>query len=124
VGVRAIDILIAKNLKADLKLLARINHICETHAANFGLRPEQVEVHLLNDRYRYVKAFTVCPSKPLAATALDFEASVTVPAIVEGYRDGSRAALEFLNYVAGLPRTQGRRIVKLVPESAAATAFS
>jgi predicted acylesterase/phospholipase RssA len=124
VGVRAIDILIAKNLKADLKLLARINHLCEIHAANLGLRPEQVEVHLLNDRYRYVKAFTVCPSKPLAATALDFEASVTVPAIVEGYRDGSRAALDFLKYVAGLPRAQARRIVKLVPESATATAFS
>jgi predicted acylesterase/phospholipase RssA len=124
VGVRAIDILIAKNLNADLKLLARINELCEIHAAGVRLRPEQVEVHLLDQRYRYVKPITVCPSQPLPATALDFEASVTVPAIVEGYREGTRAALQFAAYVAGLPPVRTRHIIKLVPEAAAARASS
>jgi predicted acylesterase/phospholipase RssA len=122
VGVRAIDILIAKNLKADLKLLARVNRICEVHAQKLGLRPEQVEIHVLDQQYRYVKAFTVCPTQPLAATSLDFDASVTVPAIVKGYRDGSQAALDFAQYAAGLPPMRQRHIVKLVPEAAAATA--
>jgi predicted acylesterase/phospholipase RssA len=124
VGVRAIDILIAKNLKADLKLLARVNEVCQIHAAQLGLRPEQVEVHLLNEQYRYIKAITVCPSKPLAATSLDFDATLTVPAIVEGYRDGMRAVAEFATYAARLPALRKRHIIKLVPETAAAKAFS
>jgi hypothetical protein len=124
VGVRAIDILITQNLKADLKLLARINALCEIHAARLGLRPEQVEVHLLEQQYRYIKAITVCPTQPLAGTALDFDSRLTVPAIIEGYRDGSRAALEFAAYAAGLPAWRKRHIIKLVPESAAASASS
>jgi predicted acylesterase/phospholipase RssA len=124
IGVRAIDILIAKNLKADLKLLARINEMCEIHAAQLGLRAEQVEVHLLDQQYRYIKAITVCPSKPLAATSLDFDGSLTVPAIIEGYRDGSRAVAEFAAYAARLPALRKRHIIKLVPETAAAKAFS
>lgn len=124
VGVRAIDILIAQNLKADLKLLARINELCEIHAARLGLRPEQVEVHLLEQQYRYIKAISVCPTQPLAGTALDFDSRLTVPAIIEGYRDGARAAMEFAAYAAGLPAWRKRHIIKLVPESAAASAFS
>jgi hypothetical protein len=124
VGVRAIDILIAKNLKADLKLLARVNDMCGTHAAQLGLRPEQVEVHLLNEHYRYIKAITVCPSQPLAAASLDFDATLTVPAILEGYRDGLRAVAEFGAYATQLPALRTRHIIKLVPETAAAKAFS
>jgi len=124
VGVRAIDILITKNLKADLKLLARVNRLCEIQAAGVGLPPEQVEVHLLDQQYRYVKAFTVCPAQPLAAAALDFDASVTVPAILQGYRDGSRAALEYVQYAGSLPTARSKRVIKLVPEAAAASAFS
>ena len=92
--------------------------------AAVSLRPEQVEVHLLDQQYRYVKAFTVCPAEPLAATALDFDASVTVPAILQGYRDGSRAALEYAQYAGSLPTARSKRIIKLVPEAAAASAFS
>jgi hypothetical protein len=88
------------------------------------LRPEQVEVHLLEQQYRYIKAISVCPTQPLAGTALDFDSRLTIPAIIEGYRDGARAALEFAAYAAGLPSWRKRHIIKLVPESAAAGAFS
>ncbi len=103
VGVRAIDILMAQNLKTDLENLAAINRLCEVHAARLKVRPEQVRVDLGTRSYRYVKAFTVRPEQPLQATVLDFDGKITGPAIAQGYRDGGRAVRDFLRYLAGAP---------------------
>ena len=103
VGVRAIDILMAQNLKTDLENLAAINRLCEVHAARLKVRPEQVRVDLGTRAYRYVKAFTVRPEQPLAATVLDFDGRITGPAIAQGYRDGGRAVRDFLRYLTGAP---------------------
>lgn len=120
VGLRAIDILIAKNLIADLKLLGRINNMCETYAAGIDLRPEQVQVEIGAFSYKFVKAFTICPQSQLDVTALDFEGDLTSPAILQGYRDGGRAVLEFVDYATGLPAITERRVIKLVPQAQAA----
>jgi len=122
VGLRAIDILIAKNLVADLKLLGRINSMCQTYAGGINLRPEQVQVEIGAFSYKFVKAFTICPQKPLEVTALDFEGSLTSPAILQGYRDGGKAVLEFVDYAAGLPAIAERRVIRLVPQAQAAKA--
>jgi predicted acylesterase/phospholipase RssA len=122
VGLRAIDILIAKNLIADLKLLGRINSMCEAYAAGLKLRPEQVQVEIGPFSYKFVKAFTICPQAPLDVTALDFEGDLTSPAILQGYRDGGRAVLEFADYAAGLPAAAERRVIRLVPQAQAAKA--
>ena len=122
VGLRAIDILVAKNLIADLKLLGRINSMCQSYAAGVGLRPEQVQVEIGPLSYKFVQAFTICPQSPLGATALDFEGELTSPAILQGYRDGSRSVLDFVDYAAGLPGLGERQVVRLVPEAQAAKA--
>jgi len=120
VGLRAIDILVAKNLIADLKLLGRINGMCQSYAAGIGLRPEQVQVEIGQLSYKFVKAFTICPQFALEVTALDFEGDLTSPAILQGYRDGGRSVLEFVDYSAGLPSLGERQIVRLVPQTQAA----
>ena len=103
VGVRAIDMLMAQNLKTDLENLAAINRLCEVHAARLKVRPEQVRVDLGTRAYRYVKAFTVRPEQPLQATVLDFDGKITGPAIAQGYHDGGHAVRDFLRYLAGAP---------------------
>lgn len=122
VGLRAIDILIAKNLIADLKLLGRINAMCETYAKGINLRPEQVQVEIGPFSYKFVKAFTICPQRQLEVTALDFEGDLTSPAILQGYRDGSRVVVEFIDYAVNMPPMTERRVIKLVPQAQAAKA--
>jgi predicted acylesterase/phospholipase RssA len=114
VGMRALEILVSKNLLADLKMLDRVNHLCESVAKRMHLAPEQVQLEIGEQSFRYVKRFTVCPQKPLPLGALDFEPALTRAAIVEGYRDGANAAREFWQYRESLPLQQ-RRIVRLEP---------
>jgi len=121
VGMRALEILVAKNLVADLKLLRRVNRTCEVYAQKLGLRPEEVELDFADQRYKFIKAFTISPQDPLQATALDFDGSLVAAAIVQGYRDGSRAALDFMDYVSTLPVAGLRRCVPLVTGDPVAT---
>jgi len=116
VGVQATAILISKNLKTDLKQLDRVNNLCETYAAEIGVRPEQVQLEIGAQSVRYVKAFPVCPSKPLAATALDFDGEITTPMIVQGYRDATVSVKEFFKYESERPASQSRQKVRLSAE--------
>jgi hypothetical protein len=116
VGVQATAILISKNLKTDLKQLDRVNKLCETYAAEIGVRPEQVQLEIGAQSVRYVKAFPVCPSKPLAATALDFDGEITTPMIVQGYRDASASVKEFFQYESQRPASHSRQRVRLSAE--------
>jgi len=115
-GVRAIDILMAQNLKTDLKILSSVNTWCEHYAAGLGLRPEQVTLHVGKRSYRYLKAFTVEPADALGASVLDFDGDITAPAILQGYRDGARAVDEFASYLRSLPTNLPRHEVRLVAE--------
>jgi len=116
VGVQATAILISKNLKTDLKALDRVNKLCETYAAELGVRPEQVQLEVGANSFRYVKAFPVCPSKPLAATALDFDGEITTPMIVQGYKDAMATVRQFFEYEAKRPASQSRQRVRLTAE--------
>ena len=116
VGVQATSILISKNLKTDLKALDRVNKLCETYAAELGVRPEQVQLEVGANSFRYVKAFPVCPSKPLAATALDFDGDITTLMIVQGYKDATVALREFFEYEAKRPAGHSRQRVRLTAE--------
>jgi predicted acylesterase/phospholipase RssA len=121
VGLRAVEILVTKNLKADLKLLDRVNRMCEVYAATQKLKPEQVQVEIGEQSFKFVKAFTVCPGSPLRLGSLDFGGEATHEGILQGYLDGASAAMEFDQYVATLPRSEARTTVKLVPSEAART---
>jgi predicted acylesterase/phospholipase RssA len=116
VGVQATAILISKNLKTDLKALDRVNKLCETYAAELGVRPEQLQLEVGANSFRYVKAFPVCPSKPLVATALDFDGEITTPMIVQGYRDATASVKEFFRYESQRPASHSRQSVRLSAE--------
>jgi len=116
VGVHAVDILISKNLKADMAMLNNLNQLCSIYASELGVKPEQLELEIGKQRYGYVKAFTIAPEKPLPALALDFDAEIISPVIVQGYRDACKVLKEFLDYEAGRPPRESRRIVRLSAE--------
>jgi hypothetical protein len=65
-----------------------------------------------------VKAFPVCPSRPLAATALDFDGEITTPMIVQGYKDATAAVRQFFEYEAKRPASHSRQKVRLEAERA------
>jgi len=116
VGVQATSILISKNLKTDLKALDRVNKLCETYAAELGVRPEQLQLEIGANSFRYVKAFPVCPSKPLVATALDFDGEITTPMIVQGYKDAIATVRQFFEYESKRPASHSRQRVRLTAE--------
>src|SRR4029077_3003887 len=91
VGMRAFDILMSQNLQADLRLLNTVNQICERYAADLGTQPEQLRLEIGNRSYRFLKPFTVPPTRTLSATRLDFDGSISRPAIEQGYKDGTTA---------------------------------
>ena len=116
VGIHAVDILITKNLKADLAMLNNVNRLCSIYANEVGVKPEQVELEIGNQHYGYVKAFTIAPEKPLPALAMDFDAEIISPVIVQGYRDGCKVLKEFLTYESARPPRESRRVVRLSAE--------
>lgn len=116
VGVHAVDILISKNFKADIALLSNINRLCSIYAAEMGVRPEQLELEIGKQRYRYVKFFNIAPEKPLEAGSLDFDSEIISPIIVQGYRDACRIVREFLEYESSCPPRESRRLVRLAAE--------
>jgi len=115
-GVRAMDILMARNLKADLRILDYINRMCVNYATGLNLRPEEIEIEMADARFKYIKAFTISPRQPLAAASLDFDGEITSPSILEGYRDAQGAVVEFLDYLAHLTNLHPRHLVKLVTD--------
>ncbi len=118
-GVRAMDILRAQNLRTDLNSLNTVNALCEEQAVRLGVRPEQLRVRVGERHYRYVKAFTIEPDDPLPTAILDFSSTTAAPAILQGYLDGARAVHSFADYVAAAPEHLPVMEVELVAASTA-----
>lgn len=116
VGMRAFDILMSQNLQADLRLLNTVNQICERYAADLGTQPEQLRLEIGNRSYRFLKPFTVRPTRTLSATLLDFDGSISRPAIEQGYKDGTTAVKEFIDYVSHGPPVESRYVLRLEAE--------
>ena len=116
VGVHAWDILITKNLKIDNAMLSNVNRLCCTYAAELGVQPEQLELEIGKQRYRYVKAFNIAPRQPLPVTVLDFEAELIAPLILQGYQDSIAVLKEFLEYETARPPRHSRQVVRLTAE--------
>lgn len=117
-GLRALDIVMAQNLRKDLKILNNMNRLCEKYAAESGVRPEQVDVAIGTRIYRYLQVFTVCPDQPLGASLLDFDGKTAGQAILEGYRDGCKAVLDFLAYSAPATAKGPRHLIALALDKA------
>jgi hypothetical protein len=116
VGVQAVDILISKNFKSDIAMLTSINRLCTIYAADMGVQPEQLELEIGKQRYRYMKFFNIAPENPLPAGALDFDAEIVSPVIVQGYRDACKVIEEFFEYERTRPAAESRRVVRLEVE--------
>jgi predicted acylesterase/phospholipase RssA len=116
VGVHAVDILISKNFKSDIAMLSSINRLCTVYAAEMGVKPEQLELEIGKQFYRFVKFFNIAPHKPLPADALDFDSEIVSPIIVQGYRDARAVIQNFLEYECSRPARESRRIVRLAVE--------
>jgi predicted acylesterase/phospholipase RssA len=116
VGVHAVDILISKNFKSDIMLLNSVNNLCSAYAAEIGVKPEQLELEVGEQRYRYVQPFTIAPQAPLPALALDFDGEIIAPVIVQGYKDAMPVIQQFLEYEAACPPRESRRVVRLAAE--------
>jgi predicted acylesterase/phospholipase RssA len=116
VGIHAVDILISKNLKSDMAMLSNLNRLCSAYANELGVKPEQLELEIGGQHYRYVKAFSIAPEKPLSAAAMDFDGEIISPVIVQGYRDACKVLKEFLEYEIVRPPRESRRVVRLAAE--------
>jgi len=116
VGIQAVDILIEKNFKSDVTMLTSVNRLCTIYAADMGVKPEQIELEIGKQTYRYVKFFNIAPENSLPAGALDFDAEIVRPVIVQGYRDAGKVIQEFLEYEAARPARESRRVVRLAAE--------
>jgi hypothetical protein len=116
VGVHAVDILISKNFQSDIALLKNINRLCSAYAAELGVKPEQLELEIGRQHYRYVKSFTIAPQHPLPALSLDFDGEIIGPVIVQGYKDAGHVIRDFLEYEAARPGRESRRVVRLAAE--------
>jgi predicted acylesterase/phospholipase RssA len=116
VGVHAVDILISKNFNSDIMVLNNINRLCSAYAAELGVKPEQLELEIGPQHYRYVKSFNIAPQKPLPALALDFDGEIIGPVIVQGYKDAMPVIQQFLEYEGARPTRESRRVVRLAAE--------
>lgn len=116
VGVHAVDILISKNFKSDVVMLDNLNRLCSIYAAEMGVRPEQIELRMGNQHYRFIQSFNIAPKKPLPAMALDFDGETLRPVIISGYRDAAAVLLNFLDYESNRPPRESRQVVRLAAE--------
>jgi predicted acylesterase/phospholipase RssA len=98
VGLRALDILIAQNVQADVALLRSANHNIEVAAGTLGIRPEDVVLDFEGHRFRYVKAFTIRPEQPIRGTILEFGGRDTEESIIRGYVDAAAKIAELATY--------------------------
>ncbi len=99
IGARALDLLVAQNLAADLSQLNEINATCERLASRFGHPPEEVRYELGPHRYRYVKTFSIGPAASLDVGLLSFRAARAASALLLGYQDAAVQVASFLDYV-------------------------
>jgi hypothetical protein len=116
VGVHAVDILISKNFNSDIAMLSNINRLCTIYATEMGVKPEQLELEIGRQHYRFVKFFNIAPESPLPADALDFDSEIISPIIVQGYRDAGAVIQQFLDYEISCPPRESRRVVRLAAE--------
>src|SRR5258708_5668948 len=116
VGVQTVDIMVSKNFKTDIMLLDNVNRVCTAYASELGVQPEQLELEIGKQRYHYVKSFSIAPEKPLPALALDFDAEIIGPIIVQGYRDAMSVLPKFLEYEATRPKPKTKQLVHLAAE--------
>ena len=72
VGVHAVDILVSKNFKSDIALLSNINRLCSVYANEMGVKPEQLELEVGKQRYRFVKFFNIAPERAPARGGAGF----------------------------------------------------
>jgi hypothetical protein len=108
--------LIEKNFKADVAMLTNVNRLCAIYASEMGVKPEQIELEIGKQNYRFVKFFNIAPEKPLPAGSLDFDSEIVSPIIVQGYRDAGAVIQQFLEYEASCPPRESRRMVRLAAE--------
>jgi hypothetical protein len=97
----------------DREILQNINRICERLAARFDLRPEEVEVDLGIQRFRYVPVFTIHPHAPLPGSVMEFGGEGTARAILEGYRDAALQIAAFLDYAPTTRFGKTRRVLQI-----------
>jgi predicted acylesterase/phospholipase RssA len=116
VGIHAVDILVSNNFKYDIAMLGNINELCCQYAQELGVKPEQLELEMGAQRYRYVKSFNIAPQKPLPATTLDFDGEIIAPIIVQGYKDATKVLKEFLDYEAARPARESCQVVRLAAQ--------
>ncbi|HEY2806415.1 MAG TPA: patatin-like phospholipase family protein [Gemmatimonadales bacterium] len=109
VGLRALDILMQRNLQADIGLLEQANSQIETAAAQMGMRPEDVVIEFEGRMFRYVKAFSIRPDQPIENSILDFGGRATGETILLGYKDAVAQIEAFANYVNGGGGFQDKR---------------
>src|SRR6185437_9608005 len=104
------------NVLAELRLLNNVNQICEGYAEKNGLRPEQIVLEVGTHTYRYLKAFKIRPAAPIAATLLDFDGRIVRPAIEQGYKDGTEAVRQFIEYVSEAPVNPTKHVLRLASQ--------
>src|SRR5260370_8713796 len=96
--------------------MSNINRLCAAYAAELGVKPEQLELEIGQQCYRYVKSFTIAPRGPLPALALDFDGEIIGPVIVQGYKDATGVIRDFLVYESARPPLESRPVVRLPAE--------
>jgi predicted acylesterase/phospholipase RssA len=116
VGAHAWDILITKNFKTDMVMLSHLNSLCSAYAKELGVQPEQLDLEIGGQTYRYVKAFNIAPKETLPVTVLDFKAELIRPLISQGYQDAVKVLKEFFAYECSRPPRESRRTVRLSAE--------
>jgi predicted acylesterase/phospholipase RssA len=100
VGLRALDILMQRNLHADVALLAQANGQIEAASQALGMRPEDLVIEFEGRNFRYVKAYSIRPDRPIENTMLDFGGKATGDTIIRGYVDACVRIEEFARYAA------------------------
>ncbi len=113
VGLRALDILMQRNVQDDVALLRSANRQIEQAAAKFGIRPEDVVIEFEGRRFRYVKAFAIRPAEPLPGTILEFGGRATEEAVLRGYVDAAARLEELARYAATGGFSKERRVLML-----------
>ena len=81
-----------------------------------GVKPEQLELEIGRQQYRFVKFFNIAPEKPLPADRWILTAKSSARIIVQGYKDATHVIREFLAYEVERPPRDSRRVVHLSAE--------
>ena len=113
VGLRALDILMQRNVQDDVTLLRSANTQIEQAAATLAIRPEDVVIEFEGRRFRYVKAFAIRPAEPLRSSILEFGGRATEGALLRGYADAATRLEELARYAQTGGFSRERRVLLL-----------